>query len=150
MRSVVFMGSMLVTMTLVGCWSSGPQMESRSTVATEGQVLLSGKPQAGIHVTLIPVDAKQDGKPRGITDAQGNFQLSTYRKDDGAPPGDYVITLTWPGAPDPSVPEDSQIPPDRLRGKFADPKKSAIKAKVESAKTILPPIKITHNPAEDE
>jgi len=30
-------------------------------------------------------------------DKEGSFALSTYGDKDGAPPGEYVVTVTWSG-----------------------------------------------------
>ena len=34
-------------------------------------------------------------KPGGTSDAQGEFVLTTYTQDDGAPAGEYAVTVVW-------------------------------------------------------
>ena len=34
--------------------------------------------------------------PRATVDKQGNFSLTTYEQADGAPPGEYLVTVEWP------------------------------------------------------
>ncbi|AMV30396.1 hypothetical protein VT84_38745 [Gemmata sp. SH-PL17] len=55
------------------------------------------------------------------TDEQGNYALTTYAEGDGAPAGDYIITITWP------VPKKTPFEPeggDQLAGKLAKPERS--------------------------
>src|SRR4051812_41924457 len=60
-----------------------------------GQVLYNGSPVKGALVVLHPREA-QPGcvqKPIAYTDAEGRFTLMTERPGDGAPVGDYVMTV---------------------------------------------------------
>jgi hypothetical protein len=62
-----------------------------------GQVLFDGKPTPGAIVILHAVgdpDQKRPN-PRALVDRDGNFRLTTYRPNDGAPAGDYVATVDW-------------------------------------------------------
>jgi hypothetical protein len=58
-------------------------------------------------------------KPVGRVEEDGEFRLTTYTEEDGAPAGEYAVTILWP-APrkGPFVPEG----PDQLKGSYADPK----------------------------
>lgn len=58
-----------------------------------------------------------------MTRRDGSFELTTYAMNDGAPEGDYKVTVTWP---DESMPVDEcecldPILHDRLSGKHANP-----------------------------
>jgi hypothetical protein len=101
----------------------------------------AGNGVAGASVILHPVDGGPDAnlhKPAANTNAQGEFVLTTYTMDDGAPAGEYVATVEWRGAP--KGPGDS--PPDKLNGKFRDPKTSPYKMTVTKGANDLPPIKL--------
>ena len=77
-----------------------------------GQVLVNGKPAAGATVFFFPVESDPDAiAPYGVLDADGSFSLTTYLTFDGAPAGEYVVTIRWPGAP--QRPGD-EAGPDRL------------------------------------
>lgn len=75
------------TLPLTGCGPSLP-----GTVPVKGQVLLDNKPIADAVVMFVP---KAGGRPAdGSTDASGNFSLKTFGHDDGAIPGDYIVTVS--------------------------------------------------------
>jgi hypothetical protein len=62
-----------------------------------GKVEFVGKPLANASIFLHPVGVKAANfpRPRAVVGADGTFVLGTYRKDDGAPPGDYKVTVQW-------------------------------------------------------
>ncbi len=99
-----------------------------------------GKPVAGATVVFHPLDAPDDArhKPAGTTDAEGYATLTTYVENDGAPAGEYAVTVEW--RPVPKSPGDD--PPDRLKGRFRDPKTSPFKATVKKEPNELPPVKL--------
>lgn len=69
---------------------------AQSTVPVEGQVLVDGDPVKDLWVTLHPVDKKPESLlPRAQTDAEGNFKITSYIGGDGAPPGEYKVTVEW-------------------------------------------------------
>jgi hypothetical protein len=58
-----------------------------------GSVTLDGKPLSGATVTFMPVDATSGRMAGGITDDDGQFQLTTFDEGDGALPGEYKATV---------------------------------------------------------
>jgi hypothetical protein len=70
----------------------------------KGSVTLDGKTLVGALVTFVPKDPSAGRPAYGRTDANGQFQLSTFRTDDGALPGDYKVTVVFQeGAENPSL-----------------------------------------------
>jgi hypothetical protein len=66
----------------------------RRPVPVRGVVTFDGKPLAHACVMFIPQEpGGRDA--RGFTDADGVFQLSTFRPRDGAFPGLYKVTVTF-------------------------------------------------------
>jgi len=65
--------------------------------AVRGQVLYNGQPLKGVALAFHPVDAANDiGYPaHAKTDDQGNFKLTSYVDDDGAPAGEYNVALAF-------------------------------------------------------
>ena len=126
----------------LGCGPAAPPFESRPTFPVEGKVLVAGQPAEGVQVFLHPQDAAQRGKPRGMTDAEGRFRLRTYHDGDGAPAGEYTVTVYWPAPDNSSVPVEDQLPPDRLGGQFMNPNNSSLRATVNAGPTTLPPFAI--------
>jgi hypothetical protein len=122
-------------LALAGCGQGG-----RKPVHTVTGKVLDGnkKPAAGATLLFHPVkpDPGDPAKPVGLTDEQGIFRLTTYEKGDGAPEGEYVVTVEW--RPPKKTPFDPE-PADRLAGRYANPKTSRLRARVEKQATELPP-----------
>jgi hypothetical protein len=101
-----------------------------------GKVFLDGKPAAGATVFFYPVETDPEAlAPYGVADAGGSFTLTTYRTFDGAPAGEYVVTVRCPGPP--QRPGDERGP-DRLKGRYADPKTSELRATLERKPNEVP------------
>ena len=82
---------------LLAALSAGCSEERSSSVPVHpvsGQVTLNGRPAARAVVVFHPKDkAGEFPFPTAVADANGKFQLSTYKPTDGAPVGEYVITV---------------------------------------------------------
>jgi hypothetical protein len=105
---------------LTGC--SGSRSDQPRVYATKGQVFVGGQPAVNARVQLQAVDSPtlRPLCPHAIVGADGTYQLTTFRSNDGAPAGTYALTLTWPSPPKPGHDEDG---PDRFRGRYADPQR---------------------------
>jgi hypothetical protein len=106
----------------------------------QGRVLVGEEPAAGVEILMLNaanpgnLDAPQ---PYATSGADGTFELSTFDPGDGAPAGDYVVTLRWPdGPPGPG------LPPDRLGDAFTNPGKTPYKATVAAGAAKLDPFRI--------
>jgi hypothetical protein len=98
------------------------------------------KAAAGAMIVFHPADGGDDPhKPIATTNAEGQFTLTTYTEGDGAPEGDYEISVRWP-APKKS-PFDAETG-DQLKGALADPKKSGLRFKVEKGDNEVPTIRL--------
>jgi hypothetical protein len=87
----------LVTLVLPGCGST------KKPVEVEGVVLLDNEPVAEATVLFIP-DGGSGQPAHGLTDENGKFQLTTFKDNDGAFPGNYKVTVTK-SVPPPQPPE---------------------------------------------
>jgi hypothetical protein len=131
--------------TLLGC--GGPDYETIPTFPVRGRVQVNGQPAEGAIVRFHPLTPQPGAEfpltPSGRTEADGQFELTTYEGSDGAPAGEYAITVVWPdptwrppgGGPPP-------LPPDRLKGAYADPERSRWKATVNEGNNLIDPIDI--------
>jgi len=119
---------------LVSCGTGHPP-----TYPTKGVVKINGQPAEGVDVTFVrPVKEGETNQlfPHGTTGPDGAFQISTYGVNDGAPVGEYAVSLAWP-----SVRKGSEVGPDKLGGKFgADA--SGLKVTVEAKKNELAPFDV--------
>jgi hypothetical protein len=61
-----------------------------------GVVQFHGQSPEGAFISLVP-KAAIDGAPapRASVGKDGSFTISTFNGDDGAPEGDYTVTIQW-------------------------------------------------------
>jgi hypothetical protein len=108
-----------------------------------GQVFVASKPAEGALVVFHPADSTdpQALLPSGVVSADGSFTLRCYDPQicptptDGAPAGDYLITITWLPA---NYAEYRNVLPDKLQGRYSDPKTSGLRATVKTEPNDLP------------
>lgn len=85
---------MRTLMVIISCFAlglTGCGGAAERPVPVAGKVLLGGKAVEGAVVTF---HSKGGGRSAsGRTDAEGNFKLTTIKTDDGAPPGEYTVTI---------------------------------------------------------
>ncbi len=106
-----------------------------------GNVYVNGQPAAGAKVecyavndpTLLPL------RPHAITGKDGSFKLTTYKTGDGAPAGTYALTVKWPAPPKSGSDAEG---PDRLKGRYADPKRPARQFEVRPGDNDLETIEL--------
>jgi len=115
-----------------------------------GQVLIEGKPAENAYVVFHPqggAEEVQKLRPYGRADADGYFNLTTFETGDGAPAGEYKVTVICPGPapgmdPNNSDPELATAGPDRLRGRFVNPETTTLRTTVSSGSNNLEPFKL--------
>jgi hypothetical protein len=118
-----------------------------SVVPVTGKVTFKGAAPDGALLVFHPIRPlpKQEGgidtpDPSGQVKPDGTFQLTTYDGNDGAPEGEYAVTLQWykpikSGA-------DTKAGPNVIPAKYGDPGKTPWKVKVGKTSTALPPQEI--------
>lgn len=86
-RSFSFVATplLLLMAVLPGC-SDGPEL-----IPVSGKVTVDGKPLAEGTVKFIPAQGGRSARS-SITE-NGTYQLSSFKKGDGVPPGDYIVTI---------------------------------------------------------
>lgn len=127
--------TMLLAMMATGC---GGERRVPTFVATGTVVAADGSPVPHALVVLHPEDqASTVPKPRGTTDDQGRFQLSTYATNDGAPEGNFVVTLEQWYRDDPNDAPKNHLPP--TLGKVES---SGIRVAISKGENTLEPIQI--------
>jgi hypothetical protein len=84
-------------------------------------------------------DVEGNQKPMATTDAGGSFTLTTFKQNDGAPPGEYQITVEQraltAGGEEPIRNGPNMLPP-----KFANPETSGFKFLVAEGDNRVPTI----------
>jgi hypothetical protein len=125
----------LVMTGLVGC--GGPAKPAPAPVS--GKVVTKqGKECDGALVVFHPSapGRSADAKPVGTTSTDGSFSLTSFETGDGALPGDYGVTIVWPGS---TKTKSAQIAlssegggggADQLAGRYGDPRNPRIRISV--------------------
>jgi len=107
-----------------------------------GRILVDGKPAPDAIVMFHPAFEDPDRvMPIGQADAEGNFAIPSYINGDGAPVGEYIVTFEWRERS--GLLKNNFEGPDRLKGRYYDPKKSNFRVTVEKKKHELPPFELT-------
>lgn len=114
----------------------------------QGQVLAKGKPLADVVLTFHPTtgDDITAIRPTGMTGQDGTFTLSSG-KEEGAAPGEYVVTAVWlkqPARP-PKKTLSTDPPPDPedgFQGRYADRSHSTLKVTIKSGLNKLEPFNL--------
>src|SRR5262245_60314852 len=130
-----------LTFVAIGLSSCSKGDGRKPTFPVAGKVLLAdGKPAEHATVVLHPVgETGQDvPKPRGKVAADGSFKLTTYDGNDGAPAGEYRVTVElWL-----STGKGDEGPSSRLPAKYSSPETSGLTAAVNTGPTELKPIQL--------
>jgi hypothetical protein len=96
----------------------------------------------GAKVSFYPLGATANDWRRStaMVDDKGTFQVTTYEPRDGAPAGDYTITIEWHQ----SRRGGKGQGPDKLEGAYSgDPTKAEIRFTVEKKKlNVVPTIEL--------
>jgi hypothetical protein len=118
-------------LTAGGCGGKG----HRQVVPVRGQVFVKSKgksePAKGARVVFHIQNDDLNYNPAGTVQPDGSFQVSTYGPNDGLPVGEYKVTITWKGTKV-QMGEVIDSGPDRLRGKYENPTKTPLRARVTS------------------
>src|SRR5439155_1310480 len=91
-RARPMLGIVVVSFLATSCSKKGPAL-----YRVHGKVFFEGQPIPGALVILHPLKdpGGKTAKPRALAGPDGSFQVFTEVADDGAPPGDYAVTVVW-------------------------------------------------------
>ena len=128
--------ALLTLVGLGGCSASKPK-----TVPVSGKVMYKkDTPAEGALIVFHPtpeMEARISGKPFARVKADGTFVLTTYEENDGAPEGDYVVTVDYrvKGKDEPKfrLGGDEGSPAGKLAidAKYTNPQQPVLKATVK-------------------
>jgi hypothetical protein len=139
-RRLVVIAWLGLTLPLVSCGKPARP----AVYPVHGQVLdANDKPAVGALVIFHPKGATggEALKPLGYVDADGTFALTTFTKGDGAPAGEYALTIEW--HPPPANPFAKKETADQLQGRYGDPQTSNLSFTVaQQPDNTIPPIRL--------
>jgi hypothetical protein len=104
----------------------GVPVKRVATHPVEGKLLLDGKPFQGATVAFYRYNKDTERYNHvcdGRTDEKGRFQMTTYYRFDGAPAGEFIVTVTKGQGYD----EDGEPVKNQLPAAYATPAKSALR-----------------------
>jgi hypothetical protein len=106
-----------------------------------GTLVFEGQPAAGAAIVLYPQDPSISVRPRASVKDDGSFAVTSYEPDDGAPAGDYRVTVEWrrPVAGQESGGDDLP-PPNVLPSVYAIPQTTPLKVSVKEGENEFPAI----------
>jgi hypothetical protein len=126
-----------ISLTLLSC---GDRYGGHPPYPTSGIILVNGEPAGGASVIFHHIDDWGEARsivPMAIAGEDGRFVLSTYAQDDGAPAGEYRVTVEWPSF------RLKKVGPDKLNGKYAKAETSGLTAVVNKGNNELPPFELS-------
>jgi hypothetical protein len=88
----------IVALAVAGLASCGDGRNLHKVYPVKGKVLVNGQPANDCQVYLnrtFDDDHPFRVTPQGLTDKNGEFQITSYHIGDGAPEGEYVVTIEW-------------------------------------------------------
>ncbi len=144
MRTSLLIGTLTCCALLASPGCSGG--DGRVTVyPAHGKVLVKGQAAEGATVTFYPAAAGEAAVampvPTATTDAIGEFQLRSFEGNDGAPVGEFNVTVVWPAPPPPNATGIFDLK-DRLGGRYANPQTSKLTAQVAEGGGEIPPFEL--------
>jgi len=134
--TLLFMLFAAASLVSIGC----RQPSQQEIYPVEGILTVNGAPAANASLGFHPLDRGASARcPVGRTDIHGRFHLTTHSYCDGAPAGEYAVTIVWPD--ESSMVDECNCPDplqhDRLNGLYANAEQTEIRVTVErSAKSF--------------
>jgi len=128
-----------IALLLIGCDSASPL----ACHPVRGTVMRNGEPVMGAIVVLHPATqiAELRQKPMAFTDQAGQFSVTTFEQGDGAPIGEYTVTVEQ-RSPKLVGEEMVREGPNLLPPRLNDPSASGIKVSVTEGENQLPTIEV--------
>lgn len=125
-----------IVAVLVAAGCGGGDTSRAPVYPVAGRIEVSDRPAGDARLAFHPLDrARARGTlPVGVSRPDGTFALTTYSAGDGAPEGEYVVTVFWQNE---AMPLDECNCPDplahdRLFGLYADATTSELRATIRA------------------
>jgi hypothetical protein len=139
---------LLAATVFAGCSKhAGPPIKGTKLAVfpVKGKLMMDGKPMGSATVMFNPVrkfpkEAAQM-RPHATVDENGDFTVSTYANGDGAPAGEYKITVSWRGGEDAAgLPDGARAElEDKAPESFQAARTSRIRVKINEGENKLEP-----------
>jgi len=132
----------LLFTTALCCSSCGKAKSEKPVFLVHGQLLYEGRPLPRAFIVFHPV-GEPDPKairPTGYAQDDGTFTLTTYAAKDGAPAGEYAITVECRVPP---IDDNGNPGRNVLPRRYGDPKTSGLHVQLVEGPNELEPLVLT-------
>ncbi len=133
-------GSLVLATFALGLATCSPGEARKPTFPVSGKVVLpDGQPAENAQVVFHPASGADAGvpKPHGKVGADGTYKLTTYDTNDGAPAGEYRVTVElWLAG------RGDEAASNRLNLRYSKPETAKLPASVGTGPTDLKPIEL--------
>lgn len=131
------LGVLVLVLLCAGCGDS-----RRPVYPVRGKVLFDGKPTPDALIIFHPLKDPDPDAPRPLTRVanDGSFTLTTYKMGDGAPAGEYAVTVTWVREVDSqdAPREERREEPNKLPERYSRPATTDLKVEVKKQPNDFP------------
>jgi hypothetical protein len=143
-RRLAMVATLLVASTfpLLGCSRTSAIPGEVPVFPLKGQITLDGQPTPGAFVTFHPATGEKANavQPTAWVDKDGSFALTTYRAGDGAPAGEYVVTVHWQQLV--GVGDNARLGPNLIPPRYDNPQASDLRFRVAQGANELAAIRL--------
>jgi hypothetical protein len=148
---VICLGLLTASLS-VGCGKSRPEIKGKMPVfPVKGKAVMDGQPMAGATIIFHPTEDFPKGsaqqRPRAVVGDDGTFQVSTYDNNDGAPAGEYKVTISWKGDTEGLNNEQQAELPEKAPETVQHPRSSKLRVEVKNGDNSLPEWDLTERQA---
>lgn len=132
-------GIAIAMVAMTGCSQGTP--DRTPVFPAKGTITFKGQPISGALVALHPkTPVAGTPNPRANVDKNGAFNVSTYVTADGAPEGDYTLTVLWYKPVKKGT--DVVSGPNVIPAKYANPNTSDLVVSIKQGENDLPAISL--------
>ncbi len=136
---IALFGPLTLALLLAAGCSGKLEKERVAVYPVEGAVTFKGQPMPGAFIVFHPKTPQPNAPaPRAEISKDGALKVSTYDGGDGAPEGEYVVTIEWRKLVKQGP--DLVAGPNVVPAKYGRPETSDIVRRVAAGPNNLEPI----------
>ena len=133
--------AMSLLLSAVPCAGCGKGKVHEPVYPVHGQVLFEGRPVAWAFVVLHPVNSAGETPvhPHAYGTTDGTFELTSFTSGDGAPAGEYAVTVQLRQPP---LKDDDPPARNLLPSRYASPDTSGLRVQIVEGSNELEPLRL--------
>ena len=138
----------LVVLALLSLASCGESRNFPKVHPVKGKILVNGQPAPDCQIYLHRTSEDTlsvPATPQAVTDQTGAFQITSYHMNDGAPEGEYRVTVSWLLATKARGSADEYVTRNYLPARYAAADRSGLRVTIAKGDNRLPPFELKAN-----